>query len=148
MTTPASGCERGSSRQRGAALALALLLVLALTALAVFSVRGPHRETRRAAAAINTRLAFESAERGLASAVASAAQGARTAAAAAEAPGDARYHVDFDPLTGVTEVPAGFSIGSGSGFRAYHFDAVATGTAADHSVTLRQSFFVVGPADD
>jgi hypothetical protein len=134
----ASNRERSRLRQRGAALALALLLLLALTALAVFSVRAPHRETRRAAAAINTRLAFESAERGLASAV------ARAAAVA----GDASYHVDFEPANGVTDVPAGFSIGSGSQFRAYHFDAVATGTAADRSVTLRQSFFVVGPAND
>ena len=130
--------ERRARRQRGAALALALLLLLALTALAVFSVRGPHRETRRAAAAINTQLAFESAERGLALAVAGSPGAA----------GDARYRVDFDPANGVTDAPAGFSIGSGSAFRAYHFDAVATGTAADRSVTLRQSFFVVGPADE
>jgi PilX N-terminal len=129
---------RRPPRQRGAALALALLLLLALTALAVFSVRAPHRETRRAAAAINTRLAFESAERGLEAAVAHSAG----------VPGDAHYRLDFDPGNGVTEVPAGFSIGSGSAFRAYHFDAVATGTAADRSVTLRQGFFVVGPADD
>ena len=146
--------SRAAGGEAGAALAVGLLLVLVLTVLAVLAARGARLGLERARAVVASIDAFEAAERGLGVALAStvpstaAVRVAEGAAPAGPAGAAFRYRVDFDPAQGETQPPAGFSVGDGAAFRAFHFEATATGVSAAERLTLRQDYYVVGPADE
>lgn len=142
---------RRGGRTRGAALAVALVLLLGLTVLAVISVRGAREDAERAASAMAHTTAFEVAERAISVALAAspAVSGARTARVPATGTLDegASYRIDFDATGGITAVPEGFSLDADTGFKAYHYTVTAIGISAERRVALRQGFYVIGPPD-
>jgi type IV pilus assembly protein PilX len=151
MHRSGSTAERGGAR--GAALAVGLILLLALTLLAIAGLRSARLDPRRSAGALDTSNAFEAAERGLAVALLNAASGSAAPAGVGPVllPGSNgasyRYRVEYDAANGVTEVPGGgFSVGAGVGFSAVHFAVTATGAAAGGaSATATQGYYLVGP---
>ena len=58
------------------------------------------------------------------------------------------YTPRFNSANSVTAVPSGgFSLGTGVGFNAFHFDVTATGASASNATTTAtQSYYVVGPS--
>jgi hypothetical protein len=142
------GAQRG---EPSAALAIGLALLLVLTLLALVSVRSARLHAGRAAGEIAARTAFEAAERGLRAGFARTPPPA--AALDGELPGSpdgarASYRIEADPAHGPTDVPTGFSLGSGSEFRAYPFVVTAIGTAQDRRVRVRADILIVGVSDD
>ena len=147
-----------SSRQRregGAALAVGLILLLVLTILAIATLSTSTLDLRMAANAMFTTNAFEATERGIDIAIQNTVPNTTTptitvpATVAPGTNGDTyTYTVRFNSLNGVTAVPSGgFSLGSGVGFNAFHFDVTSAGTAASSSTTTAtQSYYVVGPS--
>lgn len=142
-------------RERGAALAVGLILLLVLTILAIASLSTSTLDVRMAANAMYTTNSFEVAERGIDIAIQNTVPNTTTptvtvpVTVAAGTNGDTyTYTVRFNPANGVTAVPSGgFSLGSGVGFNAFHFDVTATGTSASSSTTTAtQSYYVVGPS--
>ena len=142
-------------RERGAALAVGLILLLVLTILAVATLSTSTLDLRMAANAMFTTNAFEATERGIDVAIQTTVPNTTTptitvpVTVAPGTNGDTyTYTVRFNPANGVTAVPSGgFSLGSGVGFNAFHFDVQSTGTAASSSnTTATQSYYVVGPS--
>jgi len=127
-----------------------LVLLLALTVLAVASVRTARRDVNLSADAMYETEAFEAAERAIGIAILTAVPDPAPPAVTVHVPRPGSnadsYRVEFSPANGVTDVPRGFSLGDGVGFTAFHFDVIATGTAANGSSTsVSQSYYVVGP---
>jgi type IV pilus assembly protein PilX len=142
-------------RQHGAALIVGLLLLVVITILAV---SGMNTATTELAMARNNQTyenAFQSAEKGLETAL---GQGFfSTAAPITITPATTTYEVVSATIEfeGSTMVPdKAFSLGSGSGVAAYHFLATSDAeyrfspnnvTDRDASATHTQAFYVVGP---
>ena len=142
-------------RQQGAALIIGLLLLVVITILAV---SGMNTATTELAMARNNQAyenAFQAAETGLENAL---AQGNfNTAAAVVVTPQPTTYEVitatiRFEDSTVVPD--KAFSLGSGSGISAYHFQVtsqaefrVSPGIVTDRDATAvhTQAFYVVGP---
>ena len=142
-------------RERGAALAVGLILLLVLTILAIANLSTSTLDLRMAANAMFTTNAFEATERGIDIAIqTNVPDTTKTTVtvpltAASGTNGDAyTYTIRFNAANGVTAVPSGgFSLGSGVGFNAFHFDVSSTGAAASSSTTTAtQSYYVVGPS--
>lgn len=142
-----------TGRQRGIALVVGLILLLVLTLLAVAGMSAATMDLQMAANTQNTNDAFQAAERAVDVAMATTLPNTTQAAIAVPAVAvpnsnsTYEYTIRFNNDNGVTEVPSGgFSLGEGVGFKAYHFDVTATGTAArDAEITNTQSYYVVGP---
>ena len=142
-------------RQRGAALIVGLLLLVVITVLAV---SGMNTATTELAMARNDQTyenVFQSAEKGLEIAL---AQGNfNTGGPVIVTPVPAAYEVvsatiQFEDSTLVPD--KAFSLGSGSGIAAYHFQVtsqaeyrVLSGSVTDRDATAvhTQAFYVVGP---
>ncbi len=142
-------------RERGAALAVGLILLLVLTILAIATLSTSTLDLRMAANAMFTTNSFEVTERGIDVALQATVPNTTTptitvpVTVAPGTNGDTyTYTVRFNSLNGVTAVPSGgFSLGSGVGFNAFHFDVSSTGAAASSSTTTAtQSYYVVGPS--
>lgn len=151
---PRSHTLRGPrGRQRGIALVVGLILLLVLTLLAVAGMSAATMDLQMAANTQSTNDAFQAAERAVDVAMATTLPNTTQAAVAVPetvipASNDRySYTIRFNKDNGVTEVPSGgFSLGEGVGFKAYHFDVTATGSAArDAQITNTQSYYVVGP---
>jgi len=142
-------------RQQGAALIVGLLLLVVITILAV---SGMNTATTELAMARNNQTyenVFQSAEKGLESAL---GQGFFSTAGPVKITPATTTHevvsatIEFE---GSTMVPdKAFSLGSGSGVAAYHFLATSDAkyrfspnnvTDRDASATHTQAFYVVGP---
>jgi len=142
-------------RQQGAALIVGLLLLVVITILAV---SGMNTATTELAMARNNQTyenVFQSAEKGLESAL---SQGFfSTAGPVTITPATTTHEVVSATIEfeGSTMVPdKAFSLGSGSGVAAYHFLATSDAeyrfspnnvTDRDASATHTQAFYVVGP---
>lgn len=139
---------------RGAALAVALVLLTGLSALAL-----------AAAAAAVTALALAGYQQAAAAALEAAEAGiAKAILAATEHPGPdmaamphivggttfARFESRTTEQDGYGALPEGFSLGAGDGaFQSRHFLIVSQGWAARGvRVRLEQGFYVVAPAHD
>lgn len=140
--------------QRGAALVIGLILLMVLTLLAVSSMNTSSLELQMAGNTQFSQNAFQAAETGIEQAMRSGVYNTNVVntVATTPVPGTAadKYttRTAFDANTGVTPVPSGgFSLGTGTGFQAYHFDIQSTGTSSRQaSAVNNQSFYVVGPS--
>lgn len=142
-------------RERGAALVIGLILLLVLTVLAVATMNMSTSDLRMVANRQFQENAFQAAERGVE--LAMLRQNLPTTGEVIteeetevpDSPADTyEYEITFDPENGVTNVPAGgYSLGTGSGFAAYHFDVESRGTSARGAeVVHEQSFYLIGPS--
>jgi hypothetical protein len=145
---------QGTRQQRGVALFVGLILLLVITVLAVAAMTMATADLRMAANRQFHENAFQAATRGVELAMLTPnlpTTGVSVTVPATPVPASTTdtyaYTVTFDPDNGITPVPAGgYSLGTGSGFSAFHFEAQATGTSARGSETVQeQGFYVVGP---
>ncbi len=140
--------------QRGAALVIGLILLMVLTLLAVSSMNTSSLELQMAGNTQFSQNAFQAAETGIETAMRSGVYNTNVVnnvpATLVPSTTTDRYQTRtaFDANTGVTPVPSGgFSLGTGTGFQAYHFDIQSTGTSSRQaSAVNNQSFYVVGPS--
>ena len=137
-------------RQRGAALVVGMILLLVLTVLAISGMNTATLELQMAGNAQYGQNAFQSAENGIERAM---RVGNYTTAAATpldSVPDHFKTMTTFNNDNGVTDVPeGGYSMGVGTGFKAYHFDVASTGTAdRGASSTQNQSFYIKGQASE
>jgi type IV pilus assembly protein PilX len=151
-TTIPSRPLRGPAAQRGAALVVGLILLMVLTLLAISGMNTATVELQMAGNMQYSQNAFQAAETGIELTMAS---GSHNTSATPTMPRTVVYGPDayetvtrFQVPNGTTPVPSGgFSMGSGTGFSAYHFDISSTGTSARGARAVNtQSFYVVGPS--
>ncbi len=152
-TNKHSNCNR--KQQHGAALIVGLLLLLVITVLAV---SGMNTATTELAMARNDQLyenAFQAAETGLENALAQ--NSFSTGAPVVISPPQTTYEVvsatiQFEDTSLVPD--RAFSLGSGSGISAFHFQArsqaayrVSPGNVTDRDAAAvhTQAFYIVGP---
>ena len=137
-------------RERGAALIVGLVLLLALTVLGVSGMNMSTLELTMAGNLQAKEAAFQAAETGIDIAVGSGNFPTATSATIAETPlGDGssstRAVVTCATTTPVPDVAFSMGIANGA-MQAYHFDVVATGSGPrGATATHTQSFYVVGP---
>jgi Tfp pilus assembly protein PilX len=141
--------------QRGVALFVGLILLLVITVLAVAAMTMATSDLRMAANRQFHENAFQAASRGVQAAMITPnlpTTGASVTVASTAVPGNTtdtyEYTVTFDPDNGVTGVPAGgYSLGTSSGFSAFHFEVQATGKSVRGSeVVQEQGFYIIGPS--
>lgn len=142
------------SRQEGAALVVGLILLMVLTLLAISGMNTATVELQMAGNFQYSQSAFQAAEVGIERAMQAGGLNTSTTATTprTQVPGaTAEYYESVTRFTlpnGVTPVPTGgYSMGSGTGFSAYHFDITSTGASARNARSVNtQSFYVVGPS--
>lgn len=134
-------------RQRGAALVVALILLLVMTLLGVSGMNTATLELTMAGNAQNQQDAFQAAETGIDIAI---SQGTFSTGSAFQVPltsvgaGEVEAKVEFAEVTPVPDLA--FSMGMGGGVQAYHFDVTATGRGPRGATSTHvQSFYVIGP---
>lgn len=161
--------------ERGAALVVALLLLLVLTVMAASGMTAALLEVQMAGNEQHQERAFQAAEAGIAQAMAAGPFTTDPAASAAQwdelsvpeplplrghgtqiagcpdqsaaAEGQCEYFLRFDSVAGITPVP-GSGTGVGAQLRACHFVVESIGVAPRGAISqLTASFYVVGPAD-
>lgn len=141
--------------QRGVALFVGLILLLVITVLAVAAMTMATSDLRMAANRQFRENAFQAASRGIDVAVITPnlpTTGADVVVASTAVPGSNtdtyEYTISFDPESGITGVPSGgYSLGTGTGFSAFHFEVQVTGKSARNAeVVQEQGFYVIGPA--
>ena len=143
--------------QQGAALVIGLLLLVVITVLAVSGMNTATTELAMARNDQNYEYAFQAAETGLEYALAQSNFAANaTATSLTETISDRESVVTTIQYENSTIVPdRAFSLGSGSGIAAYHFNATAQArslrapgdtTDRDSTAEHSQAFYIVGPA--
>lgn len=162
---PSRSITHSPQRQRGAALAIGIILLLVLTILAITGMSTATLELRMAGNRQYQERAFQAAEVGIERAMNS---GIYSTSTATDCPGNGcpagtagnsvandlagtndddafTYTMRFDANTGSTIVPGGgYSLGTG--LQAYHFVVESTGTSErDAQSTNVQSFYIIGP---
>ena len=145
-------------RERGAALVVALILMLVMTVLGVSGMSTATLELTMAGNAQNQQDAFQAAETGLETALARGSFDTagitiptQTIVVPDRAFDTVQVRIEFEDTTIVPD--KAFSLGAGSGIAAYHFNATATADSArgsgetdrDASAVHQQGFYVVGP---
>jgi type IV pilus assembly protein PilX len=143
------------TKQSGAALVVGLVLLVVITVLAISGINTATTELAMARNHQNYEKAFQAAETGLENAMALGLYDT-TANAATTTTINANDRVTTTIVfEGSTLVPdRAFSLGTGSGISAHHFNAIATAeslrdpggtTDRDSSAVHSQAFYVVGP---
>lgn len=146
---------KSARKQNGAALVIGLLLMLVITVLAISGMNTATTELAMARNDQDYENAFQAAETGLEQAL---AQGNYTTLGDITIPYNVNDH-DSGTATIVYETATivpdrAFSLGSGSGIVAYHFNATSIAesrrlpggiTDRDAGATHTQSFYIVGP---
>ena len=144
-------------QQRGAALVVGLMLLVVITVLAVSGMNTATTELAMARNDQNYENAFQAAETGLAQALSVGSYDTASASSfsgGVGATGNESYTVDIAYENDTIVPDKAFSLGSGSGIRAYHFQATSTAVSArdpniesdrDASAVHTQAFYVVGP---
>jgi type IV pilus assembly protein PilX len=142
-------------QQRGAVLIVGLLLLVVITVLAVSGMNTATTELAMARNDQNYENAFQAAESGLESALATG--NFSTAGPVIVTPPQTSYEVvsatiQFEDTSLVPD--RAFSLGSGSGISAYHFQAISQAeyrvspgnvTDRDAAAVHTQAFYIVGP---
>jgi type IV pilus assembly protein PilX len=136
------------SRQHGAALVVGMILLLVLTVLAISGMNTSTLELQMARNAQYGQNSFQAAEVGIEQAMRTG-----TYTTAASTPFDSttdrfKTLTAYNKQNGATDVPdGGYSMGVGTGFKAYHFDVTSTGTAERNATSTHiQSFYIKGQA--
>jgi type IV pilus assembly protein PilX len=146
--------EHRFNRQQGASLIIGLILLLVLSVLAVSTMGGASLELAMSGNRQFGENAFQMAETGVdrsltsgpfstsvptvvpLTAVAEPVSGRQIGTYQA----NTQFRQDTPPPGG------GYSLGNGSGFRAYHFQTLADGTSARNAAERHtQEFYVIGP---
>jgi type II secretory pathway pseudopilin PulG len=147
--------SRRQRREAGVALFVGLILLLVITVLAVAAMTMATSDLRMAANRQFRENAFQAASRAIDAAVITPnlpTTGANVVVPATSVPGSNsdtyEYTISFDPEAGITGVPSGgYSLGTGTGFSAFHFEVQAKGKSARGAeVAQEQGFYVIGPA--
>ncbi len=142
------------SRQRGAALVVALVLLMILTVLGISGMTTATLQLTMAGNAQFHQQAFQAAETGLAIAISSGRFGAAIGGANIVLPrtplGDGGSSVQaittFRIATPLPDRAFSLGVGSAGTVHAYHFDIVAEGTGPRNATsTHTQGFYIVGP---
>jgi type IV pilus assembly protein PilX len=145
----ASSCP-SLARQRGAALVVGLVLMLALTVLGISGINTATLELTMAGNTESANDAFQAAETGIDIAIAQKNWSTTAPTVVPQTPlGDGTYTTRaVTNNTACTIVPdRAFSAGVTGGVMAWHFDVRSTGTGPrGASSTHNQSFYVAGPA--
>jgi len=139
--------------QGGAALVVGLILLMVLTLLAISGMNTATLELQMAGNFQYSQSAFQAAEVGIERAIQLGTPNTSTTPSTPRTlvPNASTDYYEsvtrFQLPNGVTFVPnGGFSMGSGAGFSAYHFDVTSTGTSARNARSVNtQSFYIVGP---
>lgn len=136
------------ARQSGAALVMGLVLLLVLTVLAISGMSTSTLELQMARNAQLGHNAFQSAEVGIERAMHSGNYNTGTQPPLTSTPYRFSAAMTFNPRNGETDVPSGgYSMGVGTGFKAFHFDVTSTGTADRNATSTHiQSFYIMGQA--
>lgn len=142
----------GLNQQSGAALIVGLILLLVLTMLGISGMQTSTFELLQANNTQYAQNAFEAAETGIDRAMIPVGLNTAIPVIVTETAVDEDAVSTYETQTQfalTTNVPQGrFSLGSGGGFQAYHFDIDSTGRSArDARADLRQSFYIVGPGN-
>lgn len=146
--------QRTSNRtvrtQRGAALAIGLILLVVLTILAVSGVVTSTLELRMVGNEQQQERAFQAAEVGIAEAMANpqlstTVPEVQPATAVPNSPGDTyQYQLTFAGEAPTGSGLTGYSLGTG--FATYHFTVNSTGTSSGGALSNHeQGFYIVGP---
>lgn len=157
MMKPAKQSINLPGKQRGAVLIVGLLLLVVITVLAVSGMNTATTELAMARNDQNYEFAFQAAETGLETALSQSGYDpvAPTDLGVTDISGydSVQTIVAFEDSTLVPD--RAFSLGSGSGIAAYHFQATSTaesrrsgGTAEsdrDSAAIHTQAFYIVGP---
>lgn len=143
------------NKQQGAALIVGLVLLVVITVLAISGMNTATTELALARNDQNYEFAFQAAETGLENIIAArdfdTANGVSTTKAI-NTHDSVTAQVDYEDWSIVPD--KAFSLGSGSGVSAYHFNGTATAmssrdpnttTDRDASAVHTQAFYVVGP---
>jgi Tfp pilus assembly protein PilX len=139
---------------KGAALAVAMVLLTGLSALALAAAAAAITALAMAGYQQAEAVALEAAEAGIAQGIRAATEHAGTGVAAMPhlvgGTTVARFESRTTEQNGEGALPAGFSLGTSEGaFESRHFLIVSQGWAArDVRVRLEQGFYVVAPAHD
>lgn len=135
-------------RERGAALIVGLVLLLALTVLGVSGVRMASLDLRMASNNQSAQFAFQAAESGIDRALSGPVNSTTPETYTNVPVGDGTYTFDAEIVcAATTPVPEGI-YSEGGGARAIHFDATATGRGPNNAVaTLTQSVYIIGPSE-
>lgn len=139
-------------KQSGAALIVGLILLLVLTMLGISGMQTATFELLQAGNTQFSENAFQAADTGIDRALVNSNLNTGIPVIVPATPvqpgANASYETDTR-FAQATNVPTGmFSIGSGGGFQAYHFDINSTGRSSRNAVSNhRQSFYVVGPGN-
>lgn len=141
-----------SRRQSGAALIVGLILLLVLTMLGISGMQTSTFELLQAGNAQFSENAFQAADTGIDRALRAGNLNTGIPVVVPPTPVQPGSNSTYETTTGfaqTTNVPTGlFSIGSGGGFAAYHFDIDSVGRSSRNATsTHRQSFYVVGPGN-
>lgn len=139
-------------RQSGAALIVGLILLLILTMLGISGMQTATFELLQAGNAQFSENAFQAADTGIDRALRSGNLNTGIPVVVPPTPVQPGANSTYETNTGfaqATNVPTGlFSIGSGGGFQAYHFDINSVGRSSRNATSShRQSFYVVGPGN-
>lgn len=139
-------------RQSGAALVVGLILLLILTMLGISGMQTSTFELLQANNSQYAQNAFEAAETGADLAMIPTGLNTAIPVIVPETPletGSVSSYTYATRFALTTNVPDGmFSLGSGGGFQAYHFDIDSTGRSARNArADVRQSFYIVGPGN-
>ena len=142
----------GMQRQEGAALIVGLILLMVLTMLGISGMQTSTFELMQANNTQYAQNAFEAAETAVDRAMIPVGLNTAIPVVVPETSmgeGSASTYESQTSFATTTNVPQGmFSLGSGGGFQAYHFDIDSTGRSARNArADLRQSFYVVGPGN-
>lgn len=138
------------TRQRGAALVVGMILLLVLTLLAISGMNTATLELQMAGNAQSAQNAFQAAETGIERAM-NAGDYDTNSDTPVDSPDDHFETVTrYNKKNGVTDIPeGGYSMGVGTGFKAYHFEVTSTGTAARGATSTHvQSFYIKGQAGE
>ena len=134
-------------KQQGAALIIALVLMLVLTVLGISGMNMATLELRMAANAQASQLAFQAAETGVDIALSGPVSTAAPVPYAPQGLGDGSYEYEGSiSCVATTRVPEG-AYSEDIAARAIHFDATVTGRGPRNAVSRHtQSVYIVGPA--
>jgi type IV pilus assembly protein PilX len=134
--------------ERGAALIIGLVLLLALTVLGVSGINMASLDLKMAGNNQAAQYAFQAAESGIDRALSGPVNNITPVSYANVPVGDGTYTFDAEiTCVATTPVPEGI-YSEGVGARAIHFDATSTGRGPLNAVAvLTQGVYIIGPAE-
>jgi type IV pilus assembly protein PilX len=139
-----------SRQQRGAALVVGLILLMVLTLLAISGMNTASLELQMAGNAQYGQNAFQAAETGIERTMSSGVYNTNSDTPLDSTTDKFKTVMHYNKFNGTTDVPdGGYSMGVGTGFKAYHFDVTSTGESARGARSTHiQSFYIKGQTSE